>query len=119
MRTAHLPSSRRWIAALVLAVLCAPAPMLAEDEPEEASASELPPPVESHWYDRIVREADIAFDLLFIRPAAGVTAAAGVVLFVPAVILTSPNGWDSMTEAYERFVREPGEYFVSRPLGEF
>ena len=44
---------------------------------------------------------------------------AGIVLFIPAVIMTSPNGKDSMKDAYDRFVREPGEYFATRPLGEF
>jgi hypothetical protein len=64
-------------------------------------------------------DLDVAVDLAVIRPLAAVTLAAGAALFVPAVIMTAPNGVDSMRDAYDRFVREPGEYFYSRPLGEF
>jgi len=131
MRTANLGRpTRRVVAGLLFAAICAPAPVWAEDEPapepapasaEEVEGSEpaMPAPVERRWYHEAQRDADIAFDLVIIRPAAFVTAAAGAVLFVPAAILTAPNGKDSVKEAYERFVREPGEYFVSRPLGEF
>ena len=116
------------MAGLLFAALCAPAPVWAADEEspageESGSAedSETPPPapIEKHWYDAPLHNFDIIADLCVIRPLAGVTAAAGVVLFIPAVILTSPNGTDSMKDAYERFVREPGEYFAKRPLGEF
>ena len=133
---------RRIAAWLLLAGLCAPAPVWAEDEPTEAAPAEasdasddsedsddaddaddaeerLAGPVETHWYDALLRNTDIGFDLLIVRPLAGVTAAAGAALFVPAVIMTAPNGKDSMKDAYERFVREPGEYFATRPLGEF
>jgi len=126
MRTANLRRPmRRVVAGLLFAAICAPAPVWAEEEAAVESAepseeSEIPPaPVERRWYHEAQREADIGFDLLIIRPAAFITAAAGAVLFVPAAILTAPNGKDSVKEAYERFVREPGEYFVSRPLGEF
>jgi hypothetical protein len=113
------------VAGLLLAALCAPAPVWAQEETSEdvevSEASEaLPPaPAETHWYDEAERQGNIVFDLLIVRPLAGITAFAGAVLFVPAVLLTAPNGRDSMKEAYERFVREPGEYFAERPLGEF
>ena len=125
----------RIVAGLLLAALCVPAPVWAADEEspageesatpageESATAedSETPPaPIEKHWYDALLHNFDITVDLCVIRPLSAVTAAAGVALFVPAVILTSPNGRDSMKEAYDRFVREPGEYFAKRPLGEF
>ena len=118
---------RRIVAGLLLAVFCAPAPVwAAEESAEESSAedsaaesTEPPAPIEKHWYTEAVHEFDIVVDLLVIRPLAGITAAAGAVLFIPAVIATSPNGKDSIKDAYDRFVREPGEYFISRPLGEF
>jgi hypothetical protein len=125
---------RRIVAALLLAALFAPAPVWAQDEEpaetveetaestEEAaedSEAAAPAPVETRWYHRLQRDADIGADLLIIRPLAGVTAFAGAVLFVPAAILTAPNGMDSLREAYDRFVREPGDYFANRPLGEF
>ena len=128
MRHANLRSPvRRVVAGLVFAAICAPAPVWAKDEPAAAESAEAsdeaeavpPPPVERRWYHEVEREADVAFDLVIIRPFAGITAAAGAILFVPAAILTAPNGKDSIKEAYERFVREPGEYFISRPLGEF
>ena len=117
----------RIVAGLLLAALCAPAPVWAADEESPAveesgtaEDSEIPPaPIEKHWYDAPLHNFDIIVDLCVIRPLAAVTAAAGIVLFVPAVIMTSPNGKDSMKDAYNRFVREPGEYFAKRPLGEF
>jgi hypothetical protein len=118
------PRSRllRIAAGLVLAAFCAPAPVWAADEESTGNTedSEAPPPAPvAHWYDPVLHNIDVTVDLCLIRPLAGVTAAAGVVLFIPAVILTSPNGKDSMKDAYDRFVREPGEYFATRPLGEF
>lgn len=119
---------RRVVAGLLLAALCAPAPVWAEEETSEGaedvevsedSEALLPAPAQTHWYDEAERQGNIVFDLLILRPFAGVTALAGCVLFVPSVLLTAPNGRDSMKEAYERFVREPGEYFSKRPLGEF
>ncbi len=107
-----------WLAAVV-----APAPgFAAEDEAaqDEAAAEQpAPAPVEQRWYDPVVHNLNVGVDLIVIRPLAAVTLLAGAALFVPAVIMTSPNGWDSMKDAYQRFVNEPGEYLISRPLGEF
>jgi hypothetical protein len=118
----HRPSPVLRIAAAVLAVawLAMPAPGLAADEDAKADAEPPPPaPVERHWYDSLVHNTDVGIDLIVIRPLAAVTLVAGAVLFVPAAAITSPNGWDSIKEAYQRFVGEPAEYFASRPLGEF
>ena len=107
----------------MLAAFCAPAPVFADDETSATAADAEPPeppaPVEKHWYDVVLHNFDIGVDLLIIRPLAGVTLAAGAALFIPAVIMTSPNGKEGIKDAYDRFVREPGEYFASRPLGEF
>jgi len=112
---------RPLLAGLLLAALCAPAPVWADEGTSESgdAAEEPPPPVEQHWYTSTMRDVDIGVDLIVIRPLAAVTAACGAALFVPAAILTSPNGKDGIKDAYDRFVREPGEYFYSRPLGEF
>ena len=91
----------------------------AEDEADTDTDKPAPVPVESHWYDALVHNTNVGVDLMVIRPLAGVTLAAGAVLFVPAAIMTAPNGWESIKEAYQRFVGEPGEYFATRPLGEF
>jgi hypothetical protein len=108
---------RQIVAGLLFAGLCAPAPMWADEPSGDAEAA--PVPTEPHWYDSLVHNTDIGFDLLIVRPFAGLTAGVGAILFVPAAIMTAPNGKDSLKDAYERFVREPGEYFISRPLGEF
>ncbi len=111
---------RRIAAALLVSCLIAPSAGWAEEEGGEGEAEQVPvPPVEKHWYDPVLRNTDIGVDLLLVRPLAAVTLAAGAALFVPAAVMTSPNGFESMRDAYERFVREPGEYFYSRPLGEF
>ena len=98
----------------------APAPgFAAEDEAAEEEQPPAPAPVEAHWYDPVVHNTNVGVDLLVIRPLAAVTLAAGAALFVPAAIMTSPNCWDSIKDAYQRFIAEPTEYFISRPLGEF
>ncbi len=138
MRQSTPPSPvRRIAAALLVAGLLVPAPGWAADEEtpaeetaaettaeegttaEEAEGEEAPAPAEKHWYTPVVHNTDIGIDLVLIRPMAAITLVAGALLYVPAVIMTAPNGKESMGDAYERFVREPGEYFYSRPLGEF
>lgn len=102
-----------WLAALI-----APAPgSAAEDEAEAEQPA--PAPVEAHWYDALVRNTNVGVDLILIRPLAALTLGAGAVLFVPAALMTAPNGWESVKEAYQRFIGEPGEYVFARPLGEF
>jgi hypothetical protein len=85
----------------------------------EAEAAPAPAPVQQEWYDPLVHNANIGVDLIVVRPLSAVTLAVGTALFVPAAIMTSPNGWDSVKDAYQRFIDEPVEYFARRPLGEF
>lgn len=63
--------------------------------------------------------AGAAFDLTVLRPLGLVTTAVGVGLFVPAALVTAPNGWDSIQEAWRRFVTEPAQNVYVRPLGEW
>lgn len=100
--------------AVLTAVLLLPAIGWAE----EAPLDEAPPP-ESHWYDETLRVLDVTVDVLIVRPASVVTLVVGGVLLVPAALITAPNGWDSITDAYARFVNEPAEYALNRPIGEF
>ncbi|MGH7337921.1 MAG: hypothetical protein ACREI7_10100, partial [Myxococcota bacterium] len=116
------PSPLRRVAAALLLVAWLPAvvaPARGSAEEEAEAEEPAPAPVEMHWYDHAIHNANVGVDLLLIRPLAAVTLAAGAALFVPAVIMTAPNGWDSMKDAYQRFVAEPGEYVITRPLGEF
>jgi hypothetical protein len=94
----------------------APAP---EAEPApDAEAQPAAAPAEANWSDAALRNTNVAMDLIVIRPLAAFTLGAGAILFLPAALMTAPNGWDSVKEAYQRFVFEPAEYFYSRPLGE-
>ena len=60
-----------------------------------------------------------AFDVVVVRPLAAAALPIGCAFFVPAAILTAPNGLDSMKEALEFFVTGPARYVFTRPLGEF
>jgi hypothetical protein len=60
-----------------------------------------------------------AFDVVVVRPLAATALPIGCALFVPAAILTAPNGLDSMKEALDFFVTGPARYVFTRPLGEF
>jgi predicted cobalt transporter CbtA len=106
---------RRAVALLCVALLAPAAGWSAETEDlDTASAS-----TEQHWYDRLEGPTNQGIDLLVLRPLSLVTLIAGGLLFLPAALMTAPNGMDSVADAYERFVNEPGEYFWGRPLGEF
>jgi hypothetical protein len=97
----------------------APEPAAGESTAQDEAEMPAPAPVERNWSDQAISNANVAVDLLVLRPFAAVTLGAGAVLFVPAALLTAPNGSESIKDAYQRFVREPGEYLISRPLGEF
>jgi hypothetical protein len=60
-----------------------------------------------------------AFDVVVVRPLAATALPIGCALFVPAALLTAPNGMDSVKEAAEFFVIGPARYVFTRPLGEF
>jgi hypothetical protein len=58
-------------------------------------------------------------DLVILRPLGLVAMADGAVLFVPAALLTAPNGLDSVQMALNLFVSEPAKSVFQRPLGDF
>ncbi len=58
-------------------------------------------------------------DLVILRPLGLIAMAAGAVLFVPAALLTAPNGLDGIDAALEFFVTEPAKSVFQRPLGDF
>ena len=118
MRRPHRALAARIAAVVSIAALLGPALARAAEETEDVSA---PPPLvrDSHWYDGPRRGFDQAFDLILVRPLAALTLGTGCALFVGSAILTAPNGVEGITDAYDRFVREPYEYFSTRPLGEF
>ncbi len=59
------------------------------------------------------------FDLTVLRPLGIATTLVGGAFFLPAALLTSPGGMDSIEWAYEIFVTSPVEYTFKTPLGEF
>ena len=65
------------------------------------------------------RIAYMGFDAVILRPVSFVVLVAGSLMFVPAAVITAPNGWHSITEAREIFIDNPAEYVFQRGLGEF
>ena len=59
------------------------------------------------------------FDCMVLRPLGFATVLIGGAFFLPAALLTSPGGMDSVEYAYEIFVTSPVEDTFKRPLGEF
>ena len=59
------------------------------------------------------------FDLVILRPLGLVAVAVGAVAFVPAALITAPNGRDGIQSALELFVTEPAKNVFQRPLGDF
>jgi hypothetical protein len=131
MPRSHRGVATRIAAAVLIAGLVSPALARAAEDAEGTPAEEVsedvtedvpaePPLIrDSRWYDEPLRIFDQTIDLIVIRPLAAVTLVAGAAIFVPAAVLTAPNGMEGITDAYERFVNEPAQYFYSRPLGEF
>ena len=65
------------------------------------------------------RIADGSFDVLFLRTTGLAVLGVGVMLFVPAVIVSSPGGKTPIVEAWDEFIVKPTEYAITRPLGDF
>lgn len=84
--------------------------------PGVASAQSLD---EDPWWKGPVRGANIFLDVVLIRPLSVIGLVAGTALFVPAAVMTSPGGKDTIGEAWELFVLVPGAHVWEKPLGEF
>ena len=61
----------------------------------------------------------VGFDVVVLRPLGLVATAVGAVLFVPAALLTAPNGRDGVDTALKFFIIEPAKSVFQRPLGDF
>ncbi len=70
-------------------------------------------------------EADAAFygaavfDVVILRPLGFAASLVGAALFIPAALVTAPNGLDSIEQVWEQFVITPAEHVYTRPLGDW
>ena len=70
-------------------------------------------------------ESDVAFyvsatfDVVILRPLGFAASVIGAGLFIPAALLTAPNGRDGIEEAWRVFVVIPAEHVYMRPIGDF
>lgn len=78
-------------------------------------------PVQAYEFEGSALENGIAntLDITIVRPLASLRVLIGGVLLIPAAIMSSPGGNDSVNEAYDLLVREPMEYAFDRKLGDF
>jgi hypothetical protein len=58
-------------------------------------------------------------EVVILRPFGFFSSVAGFAFFLPAAVLTSPSGMDSVKDAWRTFVVEPGEYVYQRPWRDF
>jgi hypothetical protein len=65
------------------------------------------------------RVADGTFDVLFLRTSGIAMLALGAVLFVPSAAVTWPGGKTPIREAWNRFIVQPTDYAIRRPIGDF
>jgi hypothetical protein len=63
--------------------------------------------------------AAVGFDLVILRPLGLAAVVVSAAFFVPAAILTAPNGRDGLGEGLEQFVNAPAYGVFRRPLGDF
>lgn len=57
-------------------------------------------------------------DALILRPLGLLVLPVGVAAFIPAALLTAPDGMDSVQTAFELFVTTPANYVFQRKLGD-
>ena len=67
----------------------------------------------------IVAGLGIGFDVVILRPLGLVAVAVGAAAFVPAALLTAPNGRDGIQSALEILVTERAKSVFQRRLGDF
>jgi len=58
-------------------------------------------------------------DALLVRPLGAVRVVVGAAFLIPASLLASPGGMESVRAAYEVLVDEPVEFAFRRELGDF
>ena len=80
--------------------------------PATAHAQAEIPEATPHWGAQ-------AFDVALLRPMGFAALVVGAGLFIPASILTSPGGKDSLETALDYFILEPFRGTFMRPLGKF
>jgi len=61
----------------------------------------------------------VVFDVMVLRPLGLVALAVGAGAFVPAALLTAPNGREGIETALGIFVTGPANHLLHRPLGDF
>jgi hypothetical protein len=76
-------------------------------------------PAEAHAAVSASKIADATFDVLILRPFGLVATVIGGALFVPAVLLASPNGKQGFEQARERFITPTVDSTFKRGLGDF
>ena len=63
--------------------------------------------------------ASATFDVLVLRPLGFAASLVGAALFIPAALITAPNGLDSIEETWRMFVVTPSEHVYMRPIGDW
>ena len=91
----------------------------AEVEPEPEVEASVENEAESVATSDAPNFGSMLFDCTVLRPLGFATALVGGAFFLPAALLTSPGGMESVEDAYEVFVASPVEHTFKRPLGEF
>lgn len=122
---------------LSLALLVAPATAWSADPDEEAAATQTPAPASEEAPPEVIGEVVVevtpepvkrrndhtfgekTYDVLVLRPFDFLGLIASSVAFVPAAVLTAPNGRYEVETAYDVFVVEPAENVFERELGKF
>ena len=79
----------------------------------------LPPAAHADAESGAPSPAAVVFDAVLLRPLGLVRTVIGAAFFVPAAVVTSPGGLDSIEEALELFVLVPAKDVFERPLGDF
>jgi len=95
-------------------MLASPAAAQDADAPFDVGTPEGSAPSSWNWRANLAA----AGDAVVLRPLSFLGLIIGSAAFVPAAIITAPNGRDGITEAYELLIKLPYDETFVRPLGE-
>lgn len=106
-------------AVLLLTMAAVPGAAVGEDDAtSNKTAEDADPTKNSDAKKHRFSASEKAFDAVLIRPFDFCGFLVSSAAFVPAALMTSPTGRESIENAYDLLVREPKENVFDRPLGE-
>ena len=102
-----------------IALLAALGSFASQASAKEDTDLETEAPVAEQPGNEWVRGVDAGFDLMLLRPLGSASTVVGFAIFIPAAVMTLPEGKGGVLDAWELFVATPAYQTFRRDLGSF